>query len=329
MPATVSISNTIKRLTWYRLLRRIRKIRDRREFSGHVGPYDLVGQNACDRIREMLMSPDPCMISRFGNNEMRTVMNFLSVRSTEGYWTKLSKYLNGQMDPWWWDDRTAREMVRGAGFFPATPETLERFAKMTIADCPQIDLLGAWLPGERELAELMRPVRIPILDLDPYRHVNPWTRALEGKRVLVIHPFARTIESQYSKRELLFSDPRILPSFQLLTFRAVQSIGGDCTGYSNWFEALEWMKDNIARLSFEIAVIGAGAYGMPLAAFIKRDMGRKAIHLGGATQILFGIKGRRYDHQPPYCDLYNEHWVRPSNEETPAKANRVEGGCYW
>lgn len=269
------------------------------------------------------------MISRFGNNEMRTVMNFLSVHSNEGYWAKVLKYLKGQMDPWWWDDRTAREMVRGAGFFPATPDNLDRFARMTLTDCPQIDLLGAWLPGERWLTGIMKPVRIPILDLDPYRHATPWTQALEDREILVIHPFAKTIESQYAKREHLFSDARILPKFQLKTFRAVQSIGGDCKDYRDWFEALDWMKNHIAVIPFEIAIISAGAYGMPLAAFIKRDLGRKAIHLGGAGQILFGIKGRRYDHQPPYCDLYNEHWVRPSEDETPPKASRVEGGCYW
>jgi hypothetical protein len=27
--------------------------------------------------------------------------------------------------------------------------------------------------------------------------------------------------------------------------------------------------------------------------------------------------------------FYNEYWVRPLPEETPAEAGVVEGGCYW
>ena len=66
--------------------------------------------------------------------------------------------------------------------------------------------------------------------------------------------------------------------------------------------------------------------GMFLGAFCK-DMGKKAIHIGGATQILFGIKGKRWDS----CGYYNEHWVRPSADETPKGVERFEHGtfAYW
>lgn len=49
------------------------------------------------------------------------------------------------------------------------------------------------------------------------------------------------------------------------------------------------MKDEIDKQDYDIALIGCGAYGFPLAAHIKRS-GKKAIHLGGALQLLFGIK---------------------------------------
>ena len=45
---------------------------------------------------------------------------------------------------------------------------------------------------------------------------------------------------------------------------------------------------------FDVAIIGCGAYGMPLAAMLKQA-GKQAIHLGGATQLLFGIKGKRWE----------------------------------
>ena len=41
--------------------------------------------------------------------------------------------------------------------------------------------------------------------------------------------------------------------------------------------------------NFDIALIGCGAYGFPLAAFVK-GIGKKAVHIGGPLQLFFGIK---------------------------------------
>lgn len=86
------------------------------------------------------------------------------------------------------------------------------------------------------------------------------------------------------------------------------------------------MKHKIDSINYDICLIGCGAYGFPLAAYIKRQ-GKQAIHVGGALQLLFGIKGRRWDEM--YQNVYNEYWVRPSKNETPQTSGNVEGGCYW
>ena len=57
--------------------------------------------------------------------------------------------------------------------------------------------------------------------------------------------------------------------------------------------------------------------------------GRPALHLGGALQLLFGIRGRRWEAMPRFAALMNEAWVRPLPQETPAAASQVDGGCYW
>jgi len=223
-----------------------------------------------------------------------------------------------------------REMIRNGGFFPSDPEHLARFARLSLEDCLEADLLGAWTNYDAELPVNLKASRVPLMDLEPYFHSDPWTQALQGKRVLVVHPFEKTIQRQYARRTELFKDPRILVDFTLLTFPAVQSLGGQCPAFKDWFAALDWMEKGIAALEFDVAIIGAGAYGLSLAAYIKRDLGKKAIHLGGATQVLFGIKGRRYDVRPEYAtELYNDAWVRPASDEVPASASQVEGGCYW
>jgi hypothetical protein len=81
-------------------------------------------------------------------------------------------------------------------------------------------------------------------------------------------------------------------------------------------------------MEFDVAIIGCGAYGFPLAAHVKH-LGKKAVHLGGATQVLFGIKGKRWLERDAVSQLINEHWVFPSEDETPAQFKNVEGGCYW
>ena len=94
------------------------------------------------------------------------------------------------------------------------------------------------------------------------------------------------------------------------------------------FEALESMKREISQADFGVAIIGAGAYGFPLAAYVK-SLGKQAIQMSGATQILFGIKGKRWDDHPVISKFYNDAWVRPLQSETPPEIHKVEGGSYW
>ena len=85
------------------------------------------------------------------------------------------------------------------------------------------------------------------------------------------------------------------------------------------------------KIDFDIAILGCGAYGMPLAVKLKRA-GKQAVHLGGATQLLFGIKGTRWEaknYPTNIAKLFNEYWVRPSASEKVKGREKVEGGCYW
>ncbi len=108
----------------------------------------------------------------------------------------------------------------------------------------------------------------------------------------------------------------------------MQTIAGNKSQYADWFKALEAMKNAMDAVEYDVAIIGCGAYGFPLAAHAKRK-GKVAVHLGGATQILFGIRGNRWDANPQISSLYNEWWVRPAPEERVGGAERVENACYW
>lgn len=159
----------------------------------------------------------------------------------------------------------------------------------------------------------------------------PFTYALKDTKVLVVHPFAQTIQEQYKNHNKLFQNPKVLPHFSLQTFKAVQTLHQESDDrFHDWFEALEWMSEEISKLDFEIALIGCGAYGFPLASRIK-NMGKIAIHFGGALQLLFGIKGKRWEIEQPNVgqELFNSHWVYPNKKETIKDSIKIEGGCYW
>ena len=277
----------------------------------------------------MLAGNDPCLICRIGSTELKATLNQLDIASSDGLLTKSIKYIRGDIGPFWCDDNIRFLMHNLSGFFPADAAGLEKFANLMLRDLQNIDVLGSWLADEIRLEKFFPNAKIvPLIDLEPYYHADPWSEALEGKSVLVIHPYEESIKKQYAKHQVLFDDPRILPDFELMTLKAVQSIAGNKTPFTNWFDALAWMCRKVSRLNFDIAIIGAGAYSLPLASFVK-NLGKKALHLGGATQILFGIKGKRWDELPFFKQLYNENWVRPLPTETPDNFRIVESGCYW
>jgi len=245
-------------------------------------------------------------------------------------WIKRWKVFTGEMRATdRWNPRIRRHMTDWSGFFPLTDEALNRFAVRMAQDARELDVLGSWLAEETRVRHLFpRAMIVPIKDLRPEQHVPPWSRALAGKRVLVVHPFEESIRHQYAKRTLLFPGREVLPEFELLTIKAVQTLGGQSSRFSSWFEALDWMSGEIDKIDYDVAIIGAGAYGFSLAAHIKRA-GKKAVHLGGATQLMFGIMGKRWENDASLKPFVNEHWTRPLPSETPAIANKVEDGCYW
>lgn len=263
-----------------------------------------------DYIKRLLISNKPCMITRYGSIELKVIETFLKKKM----YTSKIKYT----------------IKNNAGFFESNDENLNKFASLYISNSKNIDLLGiSNLPFEDYMVNnVIEDCKLTKLrNLEPYFFNEPWSFYLKDKKVLVIHPFSQSIEKQFLKRDLLFKNHNILPEFTLITYPAIQSLGGN-DEYESWFHALDKMKNDISKIDFDIAIIGAGAYGLPLASYIK-DIGKKAIHLGGATQMLFGVYGQRWAIHPDFQDIINENWVKPTQNEKPKTANKVENACYW
>ena len=264
-------------------------------------------------LHKKILSGDPFMAARIGATEIKAIL-----------YPSLPKLLKI-----FFKKRFFSRMFELSGFFPSNEENIIRFSEMMLIDMKKVDILGSWRIEENFFKdELNNAIRIKLNALEPYLHDEPWSKALEGKKVLVVHPFAELIYKQYKKRSFLFPNNNVLPNFELSVIKAVQSLSGEKNPFENWFQALEFMKKEISQKDFDIALIGCGAYGFPLAAHTKK-IGKQSIHIGGSLQILFGIKGARWNNHPIISKFYNEHWVRPRAEDKPSKSHLVENDCYW
>ena len=285
---------------------------------------------ASEKIYSLLNSNEPCMIARFGATESNVLKNYIGVKSNH---RSILNFIRGKSAPWWWNKNILRNFKVWSGFFPIDTLLVEKYCKLVLSDVPEVNILGTWKADENLCEdELQNTVKIDFEYLEPFFSNNPWTKALEGKKVLVIHPFQNSIESQYKKHKLLFKN-NLLPKFELKTIKAVQTVANEKSEFENWFEALDFMKNQMNKIDYDIALIGCGAYGFNLAAHAKR-MGKKGFHLGGVLQMLFGIIGKRWESPNQfnglYLKLFNEHWARPVKEERPKQAHLIENNVsYW
>ncbi|MBC7404801.1 MAG: hypothetical protein H7252_03845 [Cytophaga sp.] len=303
---------------------------------------DTSRQSANDKISSLLSRDAPCMISRFGTTELNCINNYLCVYSKESYNRRIFDYITDNTHTPWWNEDHFQIMSLYSGIFPPGEDTSKKFAMRYLRDIPLIDLLGSFQYHEKFMPLNPAVQKVQLETLYPFFVERPWSQALKGKRVLLVHPFDDSIRSQYLRREQLFDNQNILPEFELITLRAVQSVAGTKVPFKDWFDALKYMEDKISGIDFDVCILGCGAYGLPLAAHVKR-LGKKAVHLGGGTQLLFGIKGKRWTEQyervwnyrpnelinTNYVDLFNENWIFPDTSEKPYDAVKVEGACYW
>ena len=269
-------------------------------------------------VKEKLLSGEKFAAGRIGGSELKVMISFQS----ENKDMKLrEKYHN--------------LLMLLSGFF-GDMNDLEDFDRLMERSIGSMDLMGVWF-NQMEDVMLERygapHLKYGFLEgLEPwYCPDNPWSSSLKGKKVLVIHPYAESIEKQYREnREKIFPGTDILPEFELQTIKAVQTLYLEKDErFAKWTDALYYMCKEAMKREFDVALVGCGAYGLPLAAFLA-DNGKSVIHMGGSLQLLFGIRGKRWDEMELLKPYYSDAWIRPSESENlGGREKNVENGCYW
>jgi hypothetical protein len=286
------------------------------ERARYLGTEILTAQQGNDLLARSI--DQPAGVGKIGASEMGALRRFLSRADSQGF-----------CESWGYHTRL---LYRIAGVYPPDPNIFSRFCVTFTEALKSLDMLAVWFNfGENAAREKFAPQAtvMALRALEPYYNQRPWTERLAGKRVLVVSPFTNSIERQYPlRREIWPERPEFLPDFDLVTLRVPLSAYLTQPEYPDWFMALDAMTEQMKSIRFDVAIIGAGAWSIPLIAHAK-SLGAWAIHLGGATQILFGIKGKAWEANRQIASFFNDAWTRPSPAETPVRIQKIEDGRYW
>jgi hypothetical protein len=298
----------------------------------------LTQKEGAQELVRAIQAALPYAAGKLGTSEFEALCWYIAHRRRKSYDT-LSPY----------PQHVFRHMVMNAGLFPTRPDTLDQWAEHMLQNVlPVMDLMVEWNPSsklhEYYFLEAHAPhsKRTVLRALEPYYESDPSDRYTlfipEGAKIAIISPFADTILEQSSKLPAIWeSNPVWSTGSTAHTFIPIQTfysplVAGDRHQWAprihDWHAACDEIVEKVKQVGAKYAFIGCGALSLPIAAALKQA-GCIAIHTGGATQILFGIKGRRWDSHAIISKLYNAAWTRPAAHEIPERSVAIENGCYF
>jgi len=276
-------------------------------------------------MEESLQNKQGCLIGRFGTIEFDVV----------------NSYASGHVP----SEQKRMILERHAGIFPNSVESVKGWANAMEEAVKQSDILatGWYAPIVQKEQTYLKHIswngsQVPLRSLEPY-YVDKgkrWTELLT--KVCAVTSFTKTASRQVQKGEGVVwpgENGTLWPSHA--EWHWVQ------TGYApvlangsaewqptvqSWESAVEQTVEKVLATGAEIVLLGCGGLGMILGERLKRE-GKCCIVMGGAIQVLFGIKGERWKTHPILSKFWNDAWAWPSEEETPKNASLIEGSCYW
>jgi len=272
-------------------------------------------------LTETLESKKSFFIARAGATEMSAI----SGHSRKERFSALRK-LNRRMHLW-----------KYSGVFPPTKKEFSIFLNEyrsalkecdLLVDYPKIDW-QVYLNDETKQIE-----KLPIEILDPVLlsslGIQPWTLALKNKKVLIIHPQSELIMAQ-SKFAKTLHQNQVIPDCFFSSLTPPETNGFEISVSGSWNKELgnfrQQIREHLKTNPADIALVAAGAYGLPICAFLKQ-LGISSIYMGGSLQILFGIWGNRWRGKTEYLAMETTYWVQ-SNGPSIRGSKFVEGGAYW
>jgi hypothetical protein len=230
------------------------------------------------------------------------------------------------------------------GVFPSSPEFLNAFSKFFLENVKGLNVLGL-MDGKNEF-QLIKSLDIGA-ELTHFQSMEPdrsipekeslcYLPLFKGKKLLLISPYAEFIATRakadiYNSVWCTSGKDWFSPSdveylnipYSYITATDTHRL------YRDSIELYQIICAQISEYEFDIALIGAGALGIPLANYIK-SLGKIGISLGGHLQIIFGVAGARWRRDPEWQKYINPSWVDvPSSYQPMDKDDLTDQGAYW
>lgn len=229
-----------------------------------------------------------------------------------------------------------------SGVWPLTTEVVEQWSQQYFDASNDLNITVRWTEKPYSVFEQMYLPNQTVVHyvgsaLNPFAWEKPYTELFEGKTVLIMSLFEDYIRSQYADNRLCIfpHKPSALPQFNLrfITTPHPKSFSDKSLFYypnlfknETYFDNMRHMKARMDETDYDIALIAAGSYGNPLAAYAKKQ-GKVALVVGGQLGPFFGLKGARFDSRSWYRDFYyNKCWSRMRR---PSYAHAMENSAYW
>lgn len=152
------------------------------------------GEQSWAYLGKCIQSKRPLMAARFGAVEIKATL----YGKNPALFFPLKKY-------------TFINMSRNAGFFPVSKQSIRHFSNLMLEDVKHVDILFSWRPEEFVLKkDLRNAYKASLSDTNIHPGNNAfWTKHLAGRKILVIHPFAATIEKQYNPSQAIMQGLRL------------------------------------------------------------------------------------------------------------------------
>lgn len=265
-----------------------------------------------EKVKELLLGNKPCAIGKIGSIELAHFYN---------------TFANNKNAP------SGASLAINAGINCQTVDEYLFWIDSFKHGLQSLDAILAWNNNFAEDQIISTFCQKNILavkefpDIEPFDHGdNGWHYALADKKVLVISSFKDSIESQIPNFGKIWNGAK-LSDCEVIRCPQPFQITGESP---SWFiDNYQELTEEILKKDFDIAIVGAGGYSLPLCGYIK-CLGKSAIHLGGATQVLFGIRGSRFDRNFADKDWYGtDDFIKPLESDVPKYKQLVEESCYW
>jgi hypothetical protein len=271
-------------------------------------------------IEQALQSQLPCFIGRIAGIELQTAYHVCN---------------NNRIEV----TQDIGELENNAGIHITSVTSLQTYVDQLLQSYDHCTHIAEWetvgkvyaITGRgQELISKRTPhiLKCHARELEPYYENPSWMPALKGKRILIVHPFAATLQKQVPHLKEIFPDRSWFEDVSFQFIRPPLTLAGNHRGI-DWQDHLKPCLEEIQQCEFDVALVAAGGYGMLISDYIYTTMKKSAIYVGGALQLFFGVIGKRWFDNKEILAMMNDHWIRPTASDRPQNHTKVEKGCYW